>query len=693
MNEELLKLLGANGNTAVHRATVIRTDNDGTIWVSIPGGAPETPVHGSLVEARPGDTVQVRIENGRAVIEGNATSPAATGRTVSVVRDVAVEAGDTASRALDAASVAEEAAVSAIESASAAATAAESAQGSAEAAAAAAEVADGKAEAAATAAANAQTSANTANTAANSALMQLSNVEDVIGVVNWVTEHGTYSLTSDTSVQPNKAYYTRSVSQPYTYTMVAEPTDAGLPTYYELNIDTALSNYVASHLALTDAGLFVLNDSTSYKVLLSATGMQVQDAGGNAAVTYGASGTSFASDKQFYIGSNDAYILFTPASGSTPAKITIGGANVGIGTNMTLSELISDVATASQDATAALSAAQTASEKVDNLKVGGRNLLRNTAKPTTDDVHLTRAEILEDGIIRITSTSSSAFGKWKSKYLDYADYANDTYTLSCDIRLANVTSSYTDASARLYIAVTPASRERNVISSSYDRYATVLLDDLAAGWKHYTMTADVPTGLTTGQTSALVAGSFLTGVVGTAASMKPIEVKNLKLERGHRATDWTQAPEDTAAAIDEVSRTASEQVATLSDALTEEIAGREEAIGGVASTVSTLAETLEELGSSYNALNEYVEIGNSGLTITAANSPVVARMTSAGLRFLLASLFENEGDAAESIAEISTVNDEGVLKVNVAVVLDELRFGHWMWYERENGNMSLKYTG
>lgn len=445
MNEELLKLLGANGDTAVHRATVIRTDNDGTIWVSIPGGAPETPVHGSLVEARPGDTVQVRIENGRAVVEGNATSPAATSRTVEVVRDVATDAEESAMRALDAANVAEAAAESAL------------------------------------------ISANSANTYANAALDQLGVVQDVVGVLTWASEHGTFVLTQDTAIVDGKVYFTFD-SSTGDYTPVVNPQASGLSFYYELTVDEAMDSFIMSHLAVTQRGLWVLpsgmgsaqdaQHAPDYKVLLSNDGMSVYDGDGVLVVEYGES-IAFDSGRGFAIGDTEgaSYIAFVPGQG-----ITIGG-GVSIGSEKTLSELI-----------------------------------------------------------------------------------------------------------------------------------------------------------------------------GEASS-------------------------------------ASEQITTISEALTDEIAGREEAVSGVASTVSTLADTIAELGSSYNELNEYVEIGNSGLTITAANSPVVARMTSAGLRFLLASLFENEGDAAESIAEISTVNDEGVLKVNVAVVLDELCFGHWMWYERENGNMSLKYTG
>ena len=176
----------------------------------------------------------------------------------------------------------------------------------------------------------AKQSATQATTYANSALVQLSAVEDVMGVLDWVTEHGTYSLTTDTAIDPSKVYYTRTgsgtQSDPYIYTAVAEPTASGLPTYYELSIDTALSQFVASHLALTDAGLYVLKDASSYKTLLSDTGMTIYDPQGVAVATYGES-TTFATDRDWTVGSSQAFIFYD-ASENT---LQIGGANVTIG--------------------------------------------------------------------------------------------------------------------------------------------------------------------------------------------------------------------------------------------------------------------------------------------------------------------------------------------------------------------------
>lgn len=127
---ELASAIADAGSTVVHSsehtATVTRVDLDGTVWVSIPGGADETPASTSLVSVSQGDTVKVLIANGRATVTGNATSPAANVTELSAVEqkadtatNAAVEAGSDAQRANEAA----EAAMTAAEEATASAEA------------------------------------------------------------------------------------------------------------------------------------------------------------------------------------------------------------------------------------------------------------------------------------------------------------------------------------------------------------------------------------------------------------------------------------------------------------------------------------------------------------------------------------------------------------------------------------------
>lgn len=190
-----------------------------------------------------------------------------------------------------------------------------------------------------TAADYAQRDATAANKAANGALSSLSVVEDVLGVLNWVAEHGTYAATSDTEVVPGKFYFTRSGTAPdYIYTVVLNPSgDPSAQGYYELTgTDEAVSQYVSSHLALTNAGLYVINDNNSYKILLASDGMYVYDELGALVSKFGQSIT-FSDIRPQTIGNATNYIKFYDSNTDGIAdSIEISGSNVNIASNVTI---------------------------------------------------------------------------------------------------------------------------------------------------------------------------------------------------------------------------------------------------------------------------------------------------------------------------------------------------------------------
>ena len=277
------------------------------------------------------DGMQAAAEAAHTTLTGIYQDAADAKTSADEAADAAAEAKASATSAAGAAASAQASATQAIADAAAAKASADSAQDSADQA-----LLD--ASAAQQAADNAQQDANTANKAANGALTQLSVVEDVVGVLNWIATHGTYAVTADTEVVPGKYYFTRSGSSPnYTYNVVVNPT--GNPHskgYYELTgTDEAVANYVSSHLALTNAGLWVVNDNNSYKILLASDGMKVYDAQGNPVATFGESIT-FSSTRPQYIGSDTAYIVFDPVSNT----INIGGTGIAFNGDKSLSDLI-----------------------------------------------------------------------------------------------------------------------------------------------------------------------------------------------------------------------------------------------------------------------------------------------------------------------------------------------------------------
>lgn len=249
-------------------AQIVRIEDD-TAWVHIPGGIDETPVK-MTINATEGQTVQVRVADGTAFLVGNASAPPTDDRVANIATSVANTANDVAHTASNVANTA-------IEYASSAAQAASEAWNHAQDASDAASAAQGSAEDALEAAENAQASATNANEYAARALGGLSTVQSVAETLTWITQHGTMTLTTDTTPDPTHVYFVRDNSGDYQvgnyrYSIVAEPQQSAMSTYYELSIDESLNNYVGTHLALTGEGLWLLPASNGgYKVLI-ATG-------------------------------------------------------------------------------------------------------------------------------------------------------------------------------------------------------------------------------------------------------------------------------------------------------------------------------------------------------------------------------------------------------------------------------------
>ena len=170
---------------------------------------------------------------------------------------------------------------------------------------------------------------------------------------------------------------------------------------------------------------------------------------------------------------------------------------------------------------------------------GGRNLLRNTNSFTTSEIAKTRSTVPENGIIRLTPTTSAAYAKFIVNYLDYSEYNEGFYTISFDVRLANVTSTYTNMNIGLYFGFSIPSRLSSVFSSSYDRYTPMqtLTTSLSEDWVRYYKTLEIPTNMTSGAAAALANGSQLSVEFAVSGSRRPAEVQRVKLEKGNKPTD------------------------------------------------------------------------------------------------------------------------------------------------------------
>ena len=280
-------------------AEVVRVENN-TAWVHIPGGVDETPVQ-LTVNASVGDTVQLRVSGGSAWIVGNKTAPPTDDTKANAAQTTAMEAkvvADSAQsdalRASDAADSAEASAISAQQSATAATRAANTAQAQAQ---------------------------NASEYAAR-ALGNLSTVQSVAETLTWITAHGTMTLTSDVALDPTHVYFVVDAGGDYTvngvtYAIVTEPDVNDIGTYYELSIDESLNNYVGTHLALTQEGLWLLPAASGTNKVLIATG---------AGSTYTTAGT-------YIIDSSGGTVASFRANGATIGEVLNGQTRTEIGTS------------------------------------------------------------------------------------------------------------------------------------------------------------------------------------------------------------------------------------------------------------------------------------------------------------------------------------------------------------------------
>lgn len=302
------------------QAVVRRVDpRTGTAYVHIPNGVDETPVR-LTIDAEAGDTVQVRVADGRAWLTGNRTAPP-TDDAEAIEAKIRADLGvKKAEKAQDTADTAQIDAARARDAADSAEQSAQDAQ---------------------TAAGRAQTAAENASDYAARALGNLSTVQSVAETLTWITAHGTMALTTDVALDPTHVYFVLDPAGDYTvggqkYAIVTEPDVADIATYYELTIDESLNNYVGTHLAVDGEGLWLLPAASGTNKVLIATGAgstyttagtYIIDALGNTAASFRADGATMSAQ-----GVLIAHLGYGPGKdsggGTTNAPYyTLGGRN------------------------------------------------------------------------------------------------------------------------------------------------------------------------------------------------------------------------------------------------------------------------------------------------------------------------------------------------------------------------------
>lgn len=109
----------------------------------------------------------------------------------------------------------------------------------------------------------------------------------------------------------------------------------------------------------------------------------------------------------------------------------------------------------------------------------------------------------------------------------------------------------------------------------------------------------------------------------------------------------------------------------------------------------TLAEAFEALGvtsANLEQIRSFVRIttdssGDPLLLMGSATSPIMLALSNDSLEF-------RHGADRVAYIDVDSETNEGMLHITRAVVVKELQFGSWKWFEREGvGNMALKWIG
>ena len=190
------------------------------------------------------------------------------------------------------------------------------------------------------------------------------------------------------------------------------------------------------------------------------------------------------------------------------------------------------------------------STAVDNIEVGGRNLLLGT-DDWSNWTHSNNVSV-SDGIATYASQTSLAWNGIKRVHIPIADVTGDTLTLSFDYR----SDDFSDASGDRYIYVNMYSSA--TIGGNRTKYRQLSKSSSVVSGSDYLF---IPT--TTWQRASLTfvftgtsffdAGSGDANYVGIEFynhTLNHLQIRKAKLERGNIATDWTPAPEDQTTYVD-----------------------------------------------------------------------------------------------------------------------------------------------
>ena len=261
---------------------------------------------------------------------------------------------------------------------------------------------------------------------------------------------------------------------------------------------------------------------------------------------------------------------------------------------------------------------------INGVQVGGRNLALNTSTPLT--------------LTNFTGASNYCTREYKVpiKGLEL----NDRLTISYDFEYTNLTKG---SSASIYL--------HGWGKTSGWSNGVNIRDNFNTG----NVTWGTTTKKTIRQKSYMIVNSItLTdseiylrvrtdGITGGSFT-----IKNFKIEKGSKATDWTPAPEDITSEIDTKINSAKAEIKVTTDAITQNVSNLSQTVSNKAdgSTVSTLSNKVGSLETSVNGISG--KVSNLETSNTTLNNKVNTAQNTANA---------NKNNISSLQTEVSTVKN------------------------------------
>lgn len=282
----------------------------------------------------------------------------------------------------------------------------------------------------------------------------------------------------------------------------------------------------------------------------------------------------------------------------------------------------------------------------DSNNYAGRNLLRGTGAITSSSFTRTSSSAtVTDNVLMLKPNPGDVGALYKADLLSYGDVYGKTLTLSCDVRLAPISSTYTSSEIRLYIGANKDNSATSIFAQN-SWYRREDFTDIGSEWARYSITALIPDDLNTRGAMFIPNATSKVTVQFTAPyQKKPVEVRNIKLEIGSTATAYSVAYED----------------------INPSEAGLYEIVGDAYVPSSDTA---------WSAEKAYYDESSDPKSYYTYNVAATNALP---------------GEVAYIAVDPDT--NESTFYMTRSVVVKDLRFGDWLWYGRRNRNMSLKWVG